>query len=486
MSPERTAKLKILHVSPEAVPFSKIGGLGDVAGSLPPALRKLGADCRLLTPAWPGVLDTARDRGFKITRIPRRIEAAIRWKIFRGTAWKCSGHGVEAYLLEEPSLFGGTVYPDELTPDSATPFAFLSLAALDLPEAARWDPDVIHCHDWGAALLPAALRWHLHFREERMPWKTVFTIHNLAHQGLLPLETPTDWGIAGEALRVDGFEFFGMANLMKAALIASDAITTVSPGYAREITTGEGGEGLGGLLQSLAYKTTGILNGLDVDYWNPKTDPLLPAPYFPADMAGKEACRKKLLERALWEDDGRPIFVSVGRMVDQKGFSILLPALERLAEMNCRIFIIGSGQEEYEQAALEAASRFPGSVFVHVGYDEPLAHLAYGGGDFFIMPSLFEPCGLSQLIALRYGSVPVVRAVGGLRDTVFEEGPGKNGFIFGDYSAGSLLEAVARAIEAFSDKKTMAGLVSEGMKGDYSWDRSAPLYKELYESLSTP
>lgn len=475
---------KILHVSPEAVPFSKVGGLGDVAGSLPAALRDSGTDCRLLTPAWEGVLDRARELGFSLSRLSRKAEAVIRWKIHRGTVWKCSGEGLVAYLLEEPSLFGKTVYPRELTPDSVTPFLFLSLAALDLPSATLWKPDIIHCHDWGTAPLPAALKWHIHFGSSGDVCKTVFTIHNLAHQGLLSLESLGDWGIRNEAARVEGMEYFGMANLMKGALVSCNAITTVSPGYAEEILTEEGGEGLGGLLKSLSGKVSGILNGLDDRYWDPRTDPLLPERYSPDNLSGKTACKKKLLERAGWKDDGRPLLVSVGRMVEQKGFSILLPALEELVGMNCRLFLVGSGQTEYEEAADSAAARFPGSVFVFRGYDEPLAHLAYAGGDFFLMPSRFEPCGLSQLISLRYGTVPIVRAAGGLRDTVFEHGtPGGNGFLFSGYTPEDLLEAVARAMEVFRDKDSMQLLSLRGMNADFSWNRSAPLYKKLYESL---
>lgn len=475
---------RVLHVSPEAVPFSKVGGLGDVAGSLPAALRESGTDCRLLTPAWDGVLDKARDKGFSLSKLSRKAEAVIRWKIHRGTVWKCSGSGMVAYLLEEPSLFGKTVYPAELTPETVAPFLFLSLAALDLSRAALWKPDILHCHDWGTAPLPAALKWHIHFGTSGDAYKTVFTIHNLAHQGLLPLESLNDWGIRNEAARVDGMEFFGMANLMKGALVACDAITTVSPGYAEEIRTEGGGEGLGGLLKSLSGKVTGILNGLDDRYWDPRTDPLLPERYSPGDLSGKTVCKRKLLERAGWKDDGRPLLVSVGRMVEQKGFSILLPALEKLAGMNCRLFLLGSGQAEYEEAADDAAARFPDSVSFFRGYDETLAHLAYGGGDFFLMPSRFEPCGLSQLISLRYGTVPVVRAVGGLRDTVFEhDSPEGNGFLFSGYTPEDLLEAVSSALEVYRDEETMKTLVLRGMNADFSWKRSAPLYHKLYESL---
>lgn len=476
--------MKVLHVSPEAVPFSKVGGLGDVAGSLPPALRQWSTDCRLLTPAWEGVLDRARDLGFSLSRISRKVEAVIRWKIHRGTVWKCTGHGTVAYLLEEPSLFGSMVYPQELTPETATPFLFLSLAALDFPAAALWKPDILHCHDWGAAPLPAALMWHLHFRDFRDDYKTVFTIHNLAHQGLLPLDSLKDWGMGDDAARVDGMEFFGLANLLKGALVACDAITTVSPGYAEEITTEDGGEGLGGLLRSLSGKLTGILNGLDDRYWDPRTDSLLPERYSPGDLSGKAACRRKLLERAGWKDNGGPLLVSVTRMVEQKGFSILLPVIEKLSGMNCRLFLIGSGQQEYEEAAAQAAAAFPDSVFLFRGFDEGLAHLSYGGGDFFLMPSRFEPCGLSQLIALRYGTVPVVRAVGGLRDTVIDhDAPGGNGFLFEEYTPEAFLDTLSQALEVFRNEEKMNSLISRGMNADYSWNRSAPLYKKLYESL---
>lgn len=477
-------KPKVLHVSPEAVPFSKVGGLGDVAGSLPAALRESGIDCRLLTPAWEGVLDRARELGFSLTKLSRKAEAVIRWKIHRGTVWKCSGSGMVAYLLEEPSLFGKSVYPADLTPETVFPFLFLSLAALDLPAATLWHPDIVHCHDWGTAPLPAALKWHIHFGASGDACKTVFTIHNLAHQGLLPLESLGDWGIRNEAARVEGMEYFGMANLMKGALVACDAITTVSPGYAEEIRTEAGGEGLGGLLKSLSGKVTGILNGLDDRYWDPRTDPLLPERYSPADLSGKAACKKKLLERADWKDDGHPLLVSVGRMVEQKGFSILLPLLDKLAGMNCRLFLVGTGQPEYEAAAADAAARFPDSVFAFRGYDEPLAHLVYGGGDFFLMPSRFEPCGLSQLISLRYGTVPIVRAVGGLGDTVFEHGtPEGNGFLFSGYTPEDLQEALSRALEVYRDNGAMKKLVLRGMNADFSWSRSAPLYRKLYESL---
>ncbi|MDD2453567.1 glycogen synthase [Aminivibrio sp.] len=480
----KTGALKVLHISPEAAPFSKVGGLADVAGSLPPALRRHSADCRLLTPAWDGVLDSIRDQGLQLTRLSRKAEAVIRWRIYRATVWKCVADGLPVYLLDAPDLFGNTIYPRDLDPDTAIPFLFLSLAALDLPETALWKPEIIHCHDWATAPLPAALQWHRYFRHSRGDYRTVFTIHNLAHQGVLPLMSLEEWGIEADARHLGAMEFFGMANLMKAALVASDAITTVSPTYAGEIQTDAGGEGLAGLLRSVSFKVSGILNGIDVNYWDPESDALLPANYSAKDPAGKKICRTSLLEKAGWPDDERPIFSIVGRMVEQKGFPILIPALETLVDLGCRLFIVGSGQPEYEYACGKAAERWPDSVFVFSGYDEPLAHLAYAGGDFFLMPSRFEPCGLSQLISLRYGTIPVVRSVGGLADTVFDFGsPRGNGVVFHDYTVQALVEAVSRAITVHRDERAREELVLEGMKANYSWDRSAPIYARLYASL---
>ena len=478
--------LRALHVSSEVAPFSKVGGLADVAASLPPALRALGIDCRVLTPAWEGVLDEARNRGLRLSKISRRVEAAIRWRICRATVWKGAGDGGVFYFLDAPELFGKRIYPEDLTPDSVIPFVFLSLAALDLPEAAMWRPRILHAHDWPASPLIAALAWHTHYRTQRSLYRTVLTVHNLAHQGILPLESVLEWGLNEESLSLHAMEFYGRANLLKGALLASDRITTVSPAYVREIQTGNGGEGLEGVLRSSGHKLSGILNGLDTTSWDPAADPWLPASYSADDLSGRQACRSALLERLALQEDGRPIFVSVGRLVEQKGLDILIPALESLVEMGCRFFAIGSGESRYEFALRAAAERWPESVSVFTGFDEGLARLAYGGGDFFLMPSRFEPCGLSQLIALRYGSIPVVRAVGGLSDTVFEYGtPRGNGFLFGDYSPDALLSAVSRALKLFADRERTDDLRRAGMRSDFSWSRSAPAYASLYSSLAS-
>jgi starch synthase len=477
--------IKVLHVSPEAVPFCKVGGLADVAGSLPPSLRNSGADCRLLLPAWDGVLDTARKNGLKLVRVPRSVDVAIRWKVHKGTLWMSSGEGLPVYFLESPFFEGKQIYPQQLDPESVLPFVFLSLAALELADAAEWDADVLHCHDWGTAPLISALLWHRYYRFMFSQYKTVFTIHNLAHQGLLPLHSLRDWGLVDDAFTLNGLEFYGGANLMKGAITGASAVTTVSPAYSREIQTENGGVGLGGLLRSHNAKIHGILNGLDTEYWNPATDSLLFQNYSPDNLAGKAQCRNSLLDQLGWKEDGRPLFTSVGRMVDQKGFDILLPAIQRMVEWGCRLYLVGSGQHEYETAVREAVDEWPDAVASFVGYDEEVAHKAYAAGDFFLMPSKFEPCGLSQLISLRYGALPVVRSVGGLADTVFEYGsPEGNGFLFSEYSAEGLLSAVGRSLDVFRNDATgYRSAQKKAMQSDFSWDRSAPLYLDLYRSL---
>ncbi len=387
-----------------------------------------------------------------------------------------------AYLLEEPSLFGKSVYPADLTPETVFPFLFLSLAALDLPAATLWHPDIVHCHDWGTAPLPAALKWHIHFGASGDACKTVFTIHNLAHQGLLPLESLGDWGIRNEAARVEGMEYFGMANLMKGALVACDAITTVSPGYAEEIRTEAGGEGLGGLLKSLSGKVTGILNGLDDRYWDPRTDPLLPERYSPADLSGKAACKKKLLERADWKDDGRPLLVSVGRMVEQKGFSILLPALEELAGLNCRLFLVGTGQRNMKPPPRMRPPVFPIRCSPSGGMTNPRPSRLREETFFSCRPVLnpaacpsSSPSGTARYPSsgpwAAWGTPFLNTALRGER------------LPFSGYTPEDLQEALSRALEVYRDNGAMKKLVLRGMNADFSWSRSAPLYRKLYESL---
>ncbi|MCF7936487.1 MAG: glycogen synthase [Synergistales bacterium] len=477
---------RILHVTPEMAPLIKRGGLGDVAGSLPHALAEEGLDARVVLPAYPGVLEQARRQGRFCHRLQGKLSVALNWRVYHAAVFHTRIGRTSVYLLEQPELFNSeTIYPTETTPETTLPFAFLSLAALELPGVTEWRPHIFHVHDWPGALLPTALRWHRHYRHLREEYDTVLTIHNLAHQWITTPDALPVWGIGKESFTLDGLEFFGTVNVLKGGIVTADAISTVSPRYSWEIQGPQGGMGLEGVLTAQRHKLQGILNGLDDTAWDPGADPLLPAHYSSTELKGKGRCREALLRRCGLADDGRPLAVFVGRLFDQKGVDLLLGSAEELAGLGLRLLVLGSGHPAYERAVTELADRYPGDIFARTSFDEELAHLLYAGGDILLMPSLFEPCGLSQMIALRYGTIPVVRAVGGLADTVFDADgmPDGNGFVFTDHTPEELYHAVERALEHWRREDDWKKLITRGMNGDYSWRSSAAAYRRLYEGM---
>jgi len=469
-------------------PLVKKGGVGDVLSALPKSLRRYSVDARVLLPAFPGVMEYVKNNGCRCSLLTERINVALDWRVYSAKVYSAEVEGVPVFLLDQPELFcDPNVYPHSLTQVSVMPFAFLSLAALELAGCAGWKPDIIHVHDWVTSILPLALRWHKHYSAQRSEYDVVLTLHNLAHQGILEPSIIWSWGIAKDALSIDGVEYYGQANLLKGGAIASDAITAVSPHYSWDIQTPEGGFGLNGVFSNMKGKLKGILNGIDYDIWSPKNDPLIPASYSLNDMEGKTVCRKKLVEMCQWEDDGKPIVAFVGRMVQQKGIDILFTMLDWLMVDNCRAVIIGSGQQQYEDWAAQFSRAYPDYFWCFTGFNEEKAHLAYAGSDITVMPSLFEPCGLSQLIGMSYGSVPVVRCTGGLADTVidFDGSPDGTGFVFSDYSTDELLKAMYRAFNVYYDKPRWKELVRNAMSADFSWDASISSYIELYKGLRT-
>jgi starch synthase len=483
-SPE--APIRTLHVAVEMAPLVKQGGLGDVLGALPKALRGRSVDARVLLPAYPGAMDYLKEHGIEAKRLPERVYAALNWRVYSADVFETEVGGVPVYLLDQPELFSNpSVYPQSLSRVSVMPFAFLAMAALELPKRAGWKPDIFHVHDWSAAILPITLRWHKHYRALRPEYDVVFTIHNLAHQGMIDAASLTSWGMTKEAFSIDGLEFYGQANLLKGGLVSSDAITTVSPHYSWDIQTPEGGFGLHGVFGSLKGKLRGILNGIDYDVWSPSKDPLIPARFSVKDLSGKAECRKKLIEMCHWEDDGKPIVAFVGRLVQQKGIDILFTMLDWFMVDNFRAVVIGSGMSQYEDWAQQFSRSYPDYFWCFTGFNEEMAHLAYAGSDITVMPSLFEPCGLSQLIGMSYGSIPVVRCTGGLADTVidFDASPDGTGFVFSDYSTDELLKAMYRATGAYQDKDRWAALVKNAMSADFSWDVSTASYISLYSGL---
>lgn len=483
--------IKVLHVSPECAPLAKKGGMGDVVGSLPKALRSAGADARVVMPAWPGVLDKARD----LSALPQRplgtVCAALNWRPVSARVWRANIDGLPVYILENDELFSNeAVYPDRMDAKTSEPMIFLSYAALELSSTIRWKPQIIHSHDWPTAIIPSALRWHRYYSQYAGEYDTVYTIHNMAHQGLFPPDCLNGWGFFPDSFsRYDmgSLEFYGQVNLMKGAINSSDAVTTVSPRYSWDIQTRDGGFGLDGVMSANKSKLRGILNGIDYDVWNPHTDELIPAHYTVTHREGKKACRKALMEKFGWNDDGRPVVIFVGRLTEQKGVDIMLDALESFVHGRIYALIIGSGNDFYNRRLEEFRQNHEDSVRTVTAFSEENAHLAYAGGDILLMPSLFEPCGLSQIIAFAYGTIPVARATGGLADTVIDadSSPDGTGFLFSDYSIAELREALERALSAKNDQERWNAIIRSAMKKDFSWDTSAREYINLYKGVLT-
>ncbi len=486
MDTQLSSPISVLHVTPEMAPLSKIGGLADVAGSLPAALRENGVDARVLTPAWSGVMRRLAELGCPVGPEKSPVCVPLQWRAWCGSLRGTVVEEVPVYLLEHPLLFEDpAIYPVELDRASALPFAFLSLAALEPVFPGGWMPDIIHVHDWASCIVPAALKWHRYYSILPEKPATALTIHNIAHQGKLPIDVLDEWGMGPGAYGLDGLEFFGEVNLLKGGITAADVITTVSPSYVGEILTPEFGEGLENVLGYRREKVTGVLNGLDTRSWDPSKDPSLPARFAPGNMKGKKTCRESFVEKCGWKDCEGPLMVSVGRLVRQKGMDLVLESLDGILEEGARLAVIGTGDPALEKAFSKVSAARPDRFFFRPAFDENLARLAYAGGDIFLMPSLFEPCGLSQMIAMRYGTIPVARKTGGLGDTIsdVDEHPDGTGFLFGEYSAEALVGAVARSRVRFSAPRQWSAIRKRCMEGDFSWKSSARAYAVLYESL---
>ena len=481
----RPTTQKVLFAVSEMFPIVKTGGLADVAGALPGALAELGVEVRTLLPAYPGVRDAVGGLG--------------EWRsvgdpLGAGEARIALGRIVETdapvWLLDSPNLFDrpGGPYLDPNGadwPDNHLRFAQLArVAALicDAGDLLGWRPDVLHAHDWQAGLAPAFLA----FRGGRRP-ASVFSIHNPAFQGNFPAEVTAAVGLPPQAFAIDGVEFHGKVSFLKAGIRFADRITTVSPTYAREILTPQGGFGFDGMLRARAADLSGILNGIDTGIWDPSTDRRIPVPYDSRTLDAKAENAKALRTRFhLPETEGAPLIGVVSRFAEQKGIDLILAALPEILAAGAQLVVLGSGDAALEKAFVTAARDHPQAVGVEVKYDEGLAHLVQAGADMLLVPSRFEPCGLTQICALRYGTVPVVRRTGGLADTVVDaDSPGGGtGFLFDDETAGELARAVERAVALFRTRAKWRAMQRRAMKQDFSWKRAAGEYAELYGSLT--
>jgi len=476
--------MKVLFVASECAPFVKTGGLADVIGAVPKTLAAQGVSVRVMLPVYPAlravaaggeaVLDLGTLHGGPATLVAARAE------------------GLDLLLLDAPHLFdrAGNIYLDGDGQDwGDNPLRFGALsqvgARVGIEGVAGWRPDIVHAHDWQAGLIPAYLRQ----AGEGAP-ASVLTIHNIAFQGLADAALCGPLGIAPEMFTPDGAEYYGHLGFLKAGIAFCDRITTVSPTYARELLQPEFGMGLEGVLNARRGDLSGILNGIDTDVWNPETDPALPAPYTARSLARKAASRAEVAKRfGLDADSGGPLFCVVSRLTTQKGLDLLLETLPLLVARGAKLALLGSGDKGMEAAFIGAAHRYAGSVGVIIGYDEPLSHLMQGGSDAILIPSRFEPCGLTQLYGLRYGTLPVVARTGGLADTVIDANDAAlaagcaTGVQFAPVTAPALGQAIERTCDLYARPDDWTATMRNAMRHPVAWDQSAAAYLDLYETL---
>jgi starch synthase len=473
--------MKILFVASEGLPFSKTGGLADVVEALPKALVALGHEVAVLLPRY---------RNTKAVAVVKPSLTIALGDTLRFPAIVDGGvlRGVRYYFVEDSEYFDreqlyGVAGKDY--PDNAERFAEFCRAVIEFTKHV-WMPDVVHCHDWQSALVPVLLRtqYMTDFTLQGLP--VVFTIHNMGYHGQFKRDTLRKIGLPASLFRVEAMEFFGDVNFLKGGLVFSDYLTTVSRRYAEEIQTAEYGHGLDGVVRHRADCLVGILNGVDYAAWNPENDKLVAANYSPRDLSGKLVCKRDLLEAFALpaETMGKPVFGIISRFTDQKGFDLLADVAPDLLTEDLTIVALGTGEPKYEKLFHELARLYQGRIAVKVAYDNVLAHKIEAGADTFLMPSRYEPCGLNQIYSLKYGTVPVVRATGGLDDTIeqFDPGTGQGtGFKFQEYDGAALLGAVRQALAAYRDPASWRRLQLNGMAKDFSWRASALEYARLYE-----
>jgi len=482
--------MRVLYITAELYPWVKSGGLGDVAAALPPALIAGGIDVRLLLPGFRGFLDAFAG----LTDVARLATPFAADRVRVGLA-RVPGSDSLAYLVDHPVFYDrpGNPYagPNGSDwPDNHRRFALLGWVAAELARGAdpNWRPDLLHGHDWHVGLAPAYLAASVP-EEGRVP--TVFTVHNLAYRGLFPAEVFQELALPPGFFSVNGVEFYGMVSFIKAGLYYADRLTTVSPTYAREIQTPGFGWGLDGLLRTRSDVLTGILNGVDTSIWDPRHDAALPQPYgIEGAISGKEAAKAALQSRLGLEPLGNaPLFGVVSRLIPQKGLDLVLAGLPALVAAGGQLALLGAGDGDLEHGFTLAAAQYRGRVATEIGYDENLAHLIIGGSDVILLPSRFEPCGLTQLYALRYGSLPLVRRVGGLADTVVDATPANlsegiaTGFAFDDETPQGLISAVGRATTLFRERESWRRMMGRAMTRDFSWDAAARQYIAIYRAL---
>ena len=480
-------QLKILFVSSEVYPFAKTGGLADVSASLPSALARLGYEVITVMPMYRSIIEGK----FKLKQVEEPLEIPFREKLLRAKVFYSE---IEPNLLVyfikrdeyfDRSMLYGTSEGDYF--DNADRFVFFCRAVLYLCKAINFQPAIIHCNEWQTALLPVYLKSlskdEAFFRTSR----TVFTIHNLAYQGIFPKEYMAVSGLPQELFSIGGLEYYGLMNFMKGGILFSDIVTTVSEKYSQEIKTPEYGYGLDGVLRERSDDLYGVLNGVDYTEWNPETDPHIVARYSAKDLSGKKKCKEDLrMVMKLKGTEDSPLIGLTMRLAQQKGSDILAEAMDVLMKLDLLMVLLGQGEEKYEKQIADLGKKHKGRFGVKIGFDNVLAHKIEAGSDMFLMPSRYEPCGLNQMYSFKYGTIPVVRATGGLDDTIQEFNPETeqgNGFKFEEYSSAALIEEIKKALTVYQNKRLWSRLVKKAMKEDFSWKKSAMKYAELYNRV---
>jgi len=486
--------VKILIASSEVVPFAKTGGLADVAGALPRALRALDQDVRVVLPFYRMV---SREK-FSPRVLLDEMIVHFPGNCQVGSIWQSTFPGTEipVYFVRHDQYFDRDgLYGEkgEDYPDNAERFAFFSMAAIWTLKGIGWQPDVIHCNDWQTALIPAYLRNLSVLQGDPFysAVRTVYTIHNLAYQGLFGSAVLPRIGLDQSVYHPEGLEFYGKVNLMKAGIVYADALSTVSKQYAQEIQTEEFGCGLEGILRVRAERLHGIMNGIDYSVWNPELDEHIVAHYSAANLAGKARCKEALQKtNGLPLKPDVPLIGMISRLDKQKGFDLLEECLDKILGLDAQMVILGTGDPAYHEALAAAAKKYPDRLAVNLMFNNPLAHQIEAGADMFLMPSRYEPCGLNQLFSLKYGTIPIVRKTGGLADSI-SDSTAKNiragegtGFVFKEYEADAMFNAIKRAVTMYREKRDLwAKLVQNAMARDFSWDNSAREYSSLFQRV---
>lgn len=477
------SNLRVLFISSEVYPFAKTGGLADVAGSLPQALIKFGYEVAISLPLYkiiPGK--------FSLEKLVE-IEVAVGEEIKKGYLCKSLLGEIPVFLIAQEEYFNReNLYGDENGdyPDNLERFSFFCRAALAGIKRIKWEPEIIHCNDWQTALIPLYLKALYSQDDFFKKTGSLFTIHNLAYQGIFPREKLKLTGLGEEFFVPDKLEFYGKINVMKAGLIYSDLVNTVSPTYSQEIQTPEYGFGLDGVLRERKNVLYGILNGIDYQVWDPSKDEQLIQNYSLENPEGKKDNKKALQKENNLPCEDVLLVGLISRLADQKGLDLVAGAIEEMMQLPLQFILLGTGDKHYHKIFDRLGKKFPRQTGIHLCFDPSMARRIYAGADVFLMPSRYEPCGLGQMISLRYGTIPVVRKTGGLADTVREFNPlteEGNGFLFESYSSSEMLAAIKRALGLYIEKDKWGRLIRNAMKEDFSWDRSAKEYAKLYQKI---